>query len=114
MGDNITIGIEVENQSLAVFQWQDWRSTLFCFLLIIFGFIPSVGGKGMIVHYIISRNAFKGRPINLMLLIDQVNFLCIFKNIHFDTILLARKHSSLTFFRTFFLTFFFTFFKKFF
>ena len=94
MGDNITI--EVEDQSLAVFQWQDWRSTLFCCLLIIFGVIPSVGGKGMIVHYIISRNAFKGRPINLMLLIDQVNFLWSFKNVIFDFFftILARERKG--------------------
>ena len=62
---------QLENYSLPMFQWPEWKSkfvVLFSTISIVF----SLCGKGMIVYYI-KTYAPKDRSMNKMFLIDQVS-----------------------------------------
>ena len=65
--------INVEDQSVTVFNWEWWK---ICLLLGLYLISASVGlcGQVMIITYII-KYAPKGRPINEMILVDQVRML---------------------------------------
>ena len=62
---------QLDNYSLPMFQWPEWKSKSVVLLSTI-SIVFSLCGKGMIVYYI-KTYAPKDRPINKMFLIDQVS-----------------------------------------
>ena len=70
LDDQIFNVINVEDQSVAIFNWEWWK---ICILLGLYLICVSVTlcGVVMIIIYIV-KYAPKGRPINEMILVDQV------------------------------------------
>ena len=60
----------LENHSLPIFQWEEWKSKLFTGFTLV-AVAVNFFGQGMIIFYI-KRHAPAERPINKMYLIDQV------------------------------------------
>ena len=60
----------IEDQYLPIFKWQGWPIWLFLIFLATCGVI-SVGGRIMVIYYM-KKYAQKNRPINIMILYDQV------------------------------------------
>ena len=79
LDDQIFNVIIVEDQTVAIFNWEWWK---ICILLGLYLIIASVAlcGQVMIIIYIV-KYAPKGRPINEMILVDQVkkNLILIFE-----------------------------------
>ena len=61
---------QIVDHGISIFRWQEWKSNLF---LVFLGscIVIAIGGQGMIIFYI-GRYATKERPINRMILVDQV------------------------------------------
>ena len=70
LDDQIFNIINVEDQTVAIFNWEWWK---ICLLLGLYLISVSVAlfGQVMIIIYI-AKYAPKGRPINEMILVDQV------------------------------------------
>ena len=70
LDDQIFNVINVEDQTVAIFNWEWWK---ICILLGLYLINASVAlcGQVMIIIYIVNY-APKGRPINEMILVDQV------------------------------------------
>ena len=65
--------IHIEDHSLTFFRWEEWISKLLTFFLAICALV-SIIGTTMIIFYI-AKHAPKERPINRMILIDQVRYI---------------------------------------
>ena len=63
--------IEIEDHSIGIFRWQEWKFNLFIFFIVLCAVI-TIGGQAVIVYYI-GRKAPKKRPINTMIIFDQVS-----------------------------------------
>ena len=61
---------DLEDQSLSIFSWQGWSLWVFKCFLAFCGLICIIG-RFLIIHYI-QKYAPKQRPINRMILVDQV------------------------------------------
>ena len=59
-----------EEYSMSVFTWYGWKFNVLITSLVIFAMV-SIVGQSMIIFYI-GRHAPKERPINRMILVDQV------------------------------------------
>ena len=71
----IEIGInlqDLEDHTLSYFKWEWWQLYLFIVYYIICAVI-AILGQIMIVFYI-AKHAPKNRPINKMILVDQVSY----------------------------------------
>ena len=70
LDDQIFNIINVEDQTVAIFNWEWWK---ICLLLGLYLISASVAlcGQVMIIIYIM-KYAPKGRPINELILVDQV------------------------------------------
>jgi len=59
-----------DSKAILIFRWHSWKSPILVGLLVV-AMVLSIGGKSMIINYI-ARFAPRGRPINIMIMIDQV------------------------------------------
>ena len=72
MTQNKTIhNLKDEDDFMAFDNWQEWKSDLSILISTICA-VTTVSGQGMIINYI-TRHAPKKRPINKLVLIDQVS-----------------------------------------
>ena len=62
--------IEIHDHSLSLLNWPGWQLSLYLLFLAICSVI-AIGGRTMIIYYLL-RHAPKERPINKMILVDQV------------------------------------------
>ena len=70
LDDQIFNIINVEDQTVAIFNWEWWKICLLLGLYLISASV-ALSGQIMIIIYIM-KYAPKGRPINEMILVDQV------------------------------------------
>ena len=77
VGHEIFKIINVEDHSIQNLQWDWWLLFLFITYYIICAAI-AIGGQSMIIFYI-AKYAPKERPINKMILLDQVNLFGIYR-----------------------------------
>ena len=70
LDDQIFNTLNVEDQTVAIFKWEWWKICLFLGLYVICCTVV-LCGQVMIIIYI-GKYAPKGRPINEMILVDQV------------------------------------------
>ena len=74
--------IDITDHSLIIFRLESWQSGLLIISLASCGLV-SIGGTLMIINYI-KRFAPKDRPINTMVLVDQVSTMEISTSFSFN------------------------------
>ena len=59
-----------DSKAIRIFTWDSWITPILLGLLAVVT-VFSVGGKSMMINYI-ARFAPRGRPVNIMIMIEQV------------------------------------------